>query len=491
VGDARSEFNWIDEDFIPVGQAKPGTLVSIQLEYGNDIILTINQTNQIPVLKKKAIPRLTIRLNGEIQPIVMPTKERLTIRIKQNPLHSKESSSGPTIETRESDVAARELPDDTEAESLEDEEEEEGTLLDEIDKFYDREGEDSEDAPDWMFEEGEVRSGDPSYVFCPAPHRKQILHLFTKYFCQHPIFPERNGTHQSADEIRTNAVKEMYQFCWQRGLREVWGYLWTSWYSSKAWKLWARSSSPRLSRLRTTMNVENFWRQIKHEFLHHLLHPRLDQLVWILISNVTPEYVRRGEVLEDTHRMGRSKPLTTYQKYFKRSWIALSKAAISDHQYNPNIIRWTCRCGQQKYDRHCLCKHLVQAVPLPPMKFWGQVYRRRTTPIYRHPALARTPESQPREEQAYVDPDNGCITDGDDHVWVGNPEVLKGGGGWRDFDVTSLGKRLREDYSSERAEDRSSSPSDSDYGSTAIQYGDEDAAIEEEVLLLLFDVAHI
>jgi hypothetical protein len=101
----------------------------------------------------------------------------------------------------------------------EEEDAENGALLDEIDKLCDRDEEsDSEDAPDWMFDEGEVQSGDPDYVFCPAPHRKQILHLFTKHFCQHPIFPERNGTHQSADEIRTNAVKEMYQFCWQQGL---------------------------------------------------------------------------------------------------------------------------------------------------------------------------------------------------------------------------------------------------------------------------------
>ncbi len=31
---------------------------------------------------------------------------------------------------------------------------------------------DAEDGPDWMFEEDEVRVSDPTYVFCPAPHRK-------------------------------------------------------------------------------------------------------------------------------------------------------------------------------------------------------------------------------------------------------------------------------------------------------------------------------
>jgi hypothetical protein len=87
-----------------------------------------------------------------------------------------------------------------------------------------------EDGPDWMFEEDEVTSRDPSYVFCSAVHCKQILHLFTKHFCQHPLFPEPTGTH-SVSEIRTNAVLEIYRFCQQHGLREVWGYLWSQWYA--------------------------------------------------------------------------------------------------------------------------------------------------------------------------------------------------------------------------------------------------------------------
>ncbi|KAF8224842.1 hypothetical protein L208DRAFT_1425713 [Tricholoma matsutake] len=41
---------------------------------------------------------------------------------------------------------------------------------------------DAEDGPDWMFEEEEVKSSNPNYVFCPTPHQKQILHMFTKHF---------------------------------------------------------------------------------------------------------------------------------------------------------------------------------------------------------------------------------------------------------------------------------------------------------------------
>ncbi|KAJ7656863.1 hypothetical protein DFH06DRAFT_991405, partial [Mycena polygramma] len=143
-----------------------------------------------------------------------------------------------------------------------------------------------------MFEPGEKKSANPGYVFCPAPHRHPLLRIFTKHFCQHPLFPTRDGP-KSAKQIRDEAVYEMYFFCYQRGLREVWGYLWTSWYAPKMWNLWARSTSPYLPRLRTTMNVENFWKQLKHGFLHNHLRPRLDQLIWILITQVTPAYCAR------------------------------------------------------------------------------------------------------------------------------------------------------------------------------------------------------
>ncbi|THU89117.1 hypothetical protein K435DRAFT_678582, partial [Dendrothele bispora CBS 962.96] len=176
-----------------------------------------------------------------------------------------------------------------------------------------------------MFDADEKTTKDPNYVFCPAPHRKQLLHLFTRHFCQHPAFPERLEGNWTLDQIRRNAVMEMYTFCLQRGLREVWGYMWTSWYSPKMWKLWARSSlSEFISRLRTTMNVENHWKQLKHENLHHILHPRLDQLVWILLNEVTPAYFTRVTHLDSKSRLGRAKGLTTYQKYFKVDWNKLA-----------------------------------------------------------------------------------------------------------------------------------------------------------------------
>ncbi|KAL1744254.1 hypothetical protein HDZ31DRAFT_39137, partial [Schizophyllum fasciatum] len=141
-----------------------------------------------------------------------------------------------------------------------------------------------------MVDPEEKKSKDPSYIFCPAEHRKQIIRLFIKHFCLHMVFPEREKGFQSAQEIRRNSVWEMYQFCLARGLREVWGYMWTNWYQPKRWVLWARSTCARIPRLCTTMTVENFWKQLKHNHLHHLVHPRLDHLVYILIYHVTPAY---------------------------------------------------------------------------------------------------------------------------------------------------------------------------------------------------------
>ncbi|TFK33888.1 hypothetical protein BDQ12DRAFT_584812, partial [Crucibulum laeve] len=82
------------------------------------------------------------------------------------------------------------------------------------------------------------------YIFCPAVHRKDLLNFITRHFCQHPSFPgHHNGVSSSytAQDIHCEAVYEMYTFCHQCGLHEVWGYMWACWYNPKMWKLWSRS----------------------------------------------------------------------------------------------------------------------------------------------------------------------------------------------------------------------------------------------------------
>jgi len=228
---------------------------------------------------EKAIPRLTVRLGGTLvntAPEPAAHAPRLIIRlngvirslvpIPECSDHNSSSISDDNLEGKENN---HDKSDDEEGD------EGDNDLLHEVGRFYKKaeaNEQDAEDGPDWMFDAGEVTSHDPSYVFCPAPHRKQLLHLFTKHYCQHPLFAERDGKWDK-EKIRRNAVYDMYNFCHARGLREVWGYMWACWYSPKMWCLWARSTSPYISRLRTTMNVENFWRQLKHDHLHNVARP--------------------------------------------------------------------------------------------------------------------------------------------------------------------------------------------------------------------------
>jgi hypothetical protein len=55
------------------------------------------------------------------------------------------------------------------------------------------------------------------------------------------------------------------------------------------------------------------------------------------------------------------------------------------------------------------------------MYFWCQVVHHHISPLYCHPALVSDIEVMDIE---HPDPDEGSITNGDDHVWMGNPDLL-------------------------------------------------------------------
>ncbi|KAJ3496485.1 hypothetical protein NLJ89_g10479 [Agrocybe chaxingu] len=387
---AYKEFEWIDKNFVPLGQRNRVTKTQM------------NTARAIP----EPPPCLTLRLNGIVCAVV-------TI-----PPGSREKNTPNQETTSELERSSENTQNNADNENCE-----EGDLLDLVDEAGD-DDQDEEDGPDWMFDEGETRSPDPNYVFCPAPHRKQLLHLFTWHFCQHPCFPERKEARWSAEKIRANAAYEMYSFCYTRGLAEVWGYMWACWYSPRMWKLWARSTSQYVSRVRTTMAVENFWRQLKHNYLHKSARPRLDFLVWILIYQVTPEYFARGDMREESYRLGRPKELTPYQQYFKKEWQKLEKRGVGTTQFDMDIEKWTCNCGAQKYHCHHLCKHLVQGVPPPSSKFFRDVVRRRTMPLYQHKELV--PKSQSGQRARAYQAARGGITEGDDRAPSTDLEAHRG-----------------------------------------------------------------
>ncbi|GJE92122.1 hypothetical protein PsYK624_082750 [Phanerochaete sordida] len=236
----------------------------------------------------------------------------------------------------------------------------------------------------------------PDYTFCPAPHRITILRLFAKHASQHPLLPERHGLLRTNDEIYEAAVREMYEHCFRNKLCEVWGYLWTSWYSPEKWKLWARAANPSSIPVhRTTMMVEALWRNLKRLVLHLYNRPPLDLANFAIITKSLPPYrLTLSKLLSPVQ--GRVKKLTHMQVAFKRSWVALLKSAIKG-AYTTSITMWTCDCGAQKYHAFLLCKHLVQAVGDIPPEWWTAVSRYHIRPFYTVPidgTVAPAPESK-------------------------------------------------------------------------------------------------
>jgi hypothetical protein len=334
---------------------------------------------------QETIPTLKLRFNGQISEVSAPPRPKLIINLNGQ-LNSAESGN------KNLERFVDSLDDEDEDYADED--------IDAIDRW---------DGPESWFEPGETTFAvDRTYVFCPAAHRKQLLRIFIRHFCEHPLLPDRSGTTRTAAQIRYDAVWEMYKYCEQRGLREVWGYMWTAWYCPAKYKLWARSSQPEfIGRWRTTMAVENFWRNLKHETLHHLLHPRLDQLIYLIATDVLPAFEAKMQNFESDHRAGRVKSLTPWQKAFKQEWKKLAARKLGTCTYNTCVADWTCSCGQQKYNAYLLCKHLVHAVCTPDPAFFWEV-RRRVIPFYWHPLLK--PKDGPELDQM---DDPGSITDGD------------------------------------------------------------------------------
>ncbi|KAK7456463.1 hypothetical protein VKT23_010712 [Stygiomarasmius scandens] len=179
---------------------------------------------------------------------------------------------------------------------------------------------------------------DSRRTFCPQEHREKILELMVNHLHAHMIIPGYSAP--SGKGIRTWAVEQMYRYCVEHDLREVWAYLWENWYRPGRWDLWARSTVEEIPRLKTTMIMESHWRRIKEDFLHHFHKPRLDLLVWILVVKLAPSYYRRLDLL--LHPVGRYRDLCSWRKAFKREWRRCEKTPITypmDPKYCPDARR--------------------------------------------------------------------------------------------------------------------------------------------------------
>jgi hypothetical protein len=130
------------------------------------------------------------------------------------------------------------------------------------------------------------------------------------------------------------------------------------------------------------------WRRIKKDFLHHFPMPRIDLLVWILVTKLAPHYCRKLDHALNNH--GRYRELPSWRKEFKRDWKKAARTPASelvDVKYKPDPWRWVCTCPHFVKSRFLICKHLVQLVQPVPAHFFLQVRRNGTTPFWSHENL--------------------------------------------------------------------------------------------------------
>jgi hypothetical protein len=101
---------------------------------------------------------------------------------------------------------------------------------------------------------GKRENAAPKHEFCPANLRKTFVEMVETHFCGHISIQGPSG--MTKEGIREWAVRELWNFCMKNDLRELWAYMWVHWYRQERWKLWARSVSESIARIKTTMLCE-------------------------------------------------------------------------------------------------------------------------------------------------------------------------------------------------------------------------------------------
>lgn len=114
------------------------------------------------------------------------------------------------------------------------------------------------------------------------------------------MIPDNNGSLRSAETIHRECASEMYAWCRENNYYRLWAYLFVNWYKLNQWDLWARSTCPdEIPVLRTTMIVESHWRRIKRDFLYRFNRPRIDVVVWTLLTRTIPQGIDKMKAIQD------------------------------------------------------------------------------------------------------------------------------------------------------------------------------------------------
>jgi len=227
---------------------------------------------------------------------------------------------------------------------------------------------------------------------CAEEDIQDILKMIKRHSVLHPLIPINEGTFLTSDDIYRRSVKEAYDYCKQKNLVYLWGYLWINWYKKNCWTLFARASySKALPLARTTMLVESHWRVLKHNYKRNCNRPRLDRLTQILTKELIPDQIHNWE------KYCGNRTFPSWWGAFKQDWkTALRKEVNTDTIYYTDIERWICSCPAFIDSTYLLCKHLVKRYTAETPNFFPQFVL--TKRRHDYPLICFERENVPRIE---------------------------------------------------------------------------------------------
>jgi hypothetical protein len=203
------------------------------------------------------------------------------------------------------------------------------------------------------------------------------MSMIERHYCAHPLIP-RGITHSNASDIWQESAKELYEYCYERDLIDLWVYFVDHWYRSDRWYLWARSSFQSLLPMgKTTMMIEAHWKVLKRNHLYYYHRARLDTLVWVISTKHFPQQMYKWARL-----IARRIEASDWEKDFIANWNALASRSEHTHAdtlYQPDTETWVCGCPAYAHSRFPLCKHLVKRTNIGVFPLLSRVILRRST----------------------------------------------------------------------------------------------------------------
>ena len=260
--------------------------------------------------------------------------------------------------------------------------------------------------------------------------RDVVAGIFSRHLNSHPAFPDINGICKDSQVIYRESVQEIYAWCRAKGYFRLFAYLWNNWYKYSQWETWARAASPEIPVLKTTMVVEAHWRTVKHDYLHRFNRPRIDLVVWILLTKVVRDSLHRlDRIVKKERREGGA----SWRKQFKSIWKKMEAAEVDRDditRYHTDPFRFVCACSSFLHGRFLICKHLVYCFkPIPDMaNFYYDIKRHRTAPFWTSQQLQVREEllhlfSRSESEETVLDDATEFMEDVED-VGVGPDEYM-------------------------------------------------------------------